>query len=286
MLLQISDLSPPISYPHAPPPMDDKKNPLFNQQWQSLTQIASGWLRGGLVRFTEATRIHEREEEDATGMFKPKHKPAGCHIKLTLDCWASSPRVQEVMVKIKKHAHGNSKRLNIRLCGVWWDGLRVAYLLSNTDPLPTEVWPIYWLQNSSLMVTLKDERSMKSEKFITVTFSFINASAVLWKLPLKGVRPCRCLRWGQVTDTYVTCNIYSSFNFSPSAIKVESVPHKFSCLCLNCVYIMYVTDGMTGTPGCLHSMRPARWLPRDRTGITTVPSHRHSRLILIRPDTK
>lgn len=75
------------------------KNPLFNQQWQSLTQIASGRLRGGLVRFTEATRIHEREEEDATGMFKPKHKPAGCHMKLTLGCWASSPLVQEVMVK-------------------------------------------------------------------------------------------------------------------------------------------------------------------------------------------
>lgn len=77
-----------------------QKNPLFNQQWQSLTQIASGRLRGGLVRFTEATRIHEREEEGATGMFKPKHKPAGCHIKLTLGCWASSPLVQEVIVKI------------------------------------------------------------------------------------------------------------------------------------------------------------------------------------------
>lgn len=102
MLLCISDLSPPISYPPAPPPMDDKKNPLFNQQWQSLTQIATGRLRGGLVRFTEATRIHEREEEDATGKFKPKHKPAECHIQLTLGCWASSLLAQEVIVKIKK----------------------------------------------------------------------------------------------------------------------------------------------------------------------------------------
>lgn len=51
----VYDLSPPTSYPHAPPPVDDKKNPLFNQQWQRLTQIAWRRLHGGVARFTEAT---------------------------------------------------------------------------------------------------------------------------------------------------------------------------------------------------------------------------------------
>lgn len=59
MLLCISDLSLPTSYPHAPPSMDDKKNPLFNQQWQNLTQIVPGRLHGGLLSFTEAMGIHD-----------------------------------------------------------------------------------------------------------------------------------------------------------------------------------------------------------------------------------
>lgn len=48
---------------HTPPPMDDKKNPLFNHQWQSLTQIASWRPHGGLFRFTEAKGIRDGEEK-------------------------------------------------------------------------------------------------------------------------------------------------------------------------------------------------------------------------------
>lgn len=66
-----------------------------------------------------------------------------------------------------------ARGFNIRLCRVWWDGLRVSYLLSNTDPLPTEVWPIYWLPNShflsSLTVQLRDERFIRPEKFSSGT---------------------------------------------------------------------------------------------------------------------
>lgn len=41
MLQQISDPSPPISYPHAPPPMDDKKIPFLissDRAWPRLHQ--------------------------------------------------------------------------------------------------------------------------------------------------------------------------------------------------------------------------------------------------------
>lgn len=55
-------LLPPLIPMLHPQWIAKKKNPLFNQQWQSLTQIASRRLRGGgMARFTEAMGIHEKE---------------------------------------------------------------------------------------------------------------------------------------------------------------------------------------------------------------------------------
>lgn len=103
MLLCISDLSLPTSYPHAPPPMDDKKNPLFNQQWQSLTQIVLGRLHGGLLSFTEAMGIQntilKRWHKHIEAKTSASRMPAGFHLELTLGCWASSALLQVVMLE-------------------------------------------------------------------------------------------------------------------------------------------------------------------------------------------
>lgn len=145
--------------------MDDKKNPLFNQQWQSLTQFNLRRLHGGMARFTKATGIHDGEEKVAQACFEQNtsYNAAAGHMghrsasRAGLHCcrWWSGREKRNIHMPI-------ARSFNIRQCRLCWDGLRVSYLLSNTDPFPAEVRPIYWLPNwhflSSLLFQLRDER--------------------------------------------------------------------------------------------------------------------------------
>lgn len=182
----VYDLSPPTSYPHAPPPQwmtKKKKNPLFNQQWQSLTQIALRRQHGGLVRFTEAPGKHDgkkgKKKKVPQARLGPKHDAAGCHTEHLSGCRALSPLLQMAIWQGEKKTWliAIARGFNKRLCGLWWDGLRVSYLLSNTDPLPTEVWPIYWLPNSdflrSVRARFRNKKFTRPEKFISGTAKVI-----------------------------------------------------------------------------------------------------------------
>lgn len=181
----VYDPSPPTSYPHTPPPqwMTKKKIPFLissDRAWPRLPWEGSMVAWWGLLR-PQGNMMGRRggKKKGATSTIRSQTRrsrmPHGAPFRLP--SLVSTVADGDLTGGKKTWLMAIARGFNIRLCGLWWDGLRVSYLLSNTDPLPTEVWPIYWLPNSdflrSVRARLRNKRFTRPETFISGTVKVI-----------------------------------------------------------------------------------------------------------------